>query len=216
MMNLIQERLLELSDTVDLGNITYYRLSKILGIDHPFKVKFAMDQLLKKGLLRRSGSGSISKPAITDESELINIPYYGEVNCGVALAFADDRMQSYLRVSPKILDTSDIKELFALRATGDSMNNASIHKRAVNHGDYIIVRKVDISQIHNKDYVVSVIGGTANLKKFYRDNTHRRIVLYSESKTDYPPIFINQDDLQDISSYQVIGKAIEVIPGFRE
>lgn len=209
-------RLLELADTVDLGATTYYKLSKKLNVNHPYKVKFALDQLISKGLLRRSRSGSIYKPDSKDEADLVNIPYYGEVNCGPATFFADNIVHNYLRVSPKVLGATNTKDLFALKAVGDSMNSASIHGNPVHNGDYVIVKKTSSDHIKDRDYVISIIGGVANLKKYFKDRFNHRIVLMSESKTDYPPIFINEEDMQDIASYQIAGKVVEVIPGFRD
>jgi SOS-response transcriptional repressor LexA len=216
MMNPIQKQLLELADTVDLGQVTYYSLAKRLDVGHPFKVKFAMDQLVKKGYLRRDhATGSITKPSTSsDEADFISIPYYGEVNCGEALAFADDTIKSYLKVSRRILSNSHLKDLFALRAIGDSMNNALIHDKPVNDGDYIIVQKTDKSRVRNGEYVVSLISGAANLKKYFKDDAHQRVVLLSESKSDYPPIFVSSEDVDGDSSYQIVAKAIEVVPGF--
>ena len=47
-MNDIQAKVLEIAETKDLGSITYYRLSKMLGVDHPYRVKYAIDKLIEK------------------------------------------------------------------------------------------------------------------------------------------------------------------------
>ena len=216
-MNPIQKRLLELADTVDLGKETYYNLSKRLGVDHPFKVKFALTQLEKNGyLFRNRKTGSITK--VTNEgkfSGLISIPFYGEVNCGTALAFADDTIKSYLQVSPSVITTKNFSKIFALKAVGWSMNRANIGGRPVQDGDYLLVERVEPHQINNGDYTISVIGGAANLKRFYKDDLEERLLLVSESSEEYPPIIISSQDADDLSEYYPIARAVEVVPGVK-
>ena len=209
-MNEIQEKILAIAETKDLGSITYYKLSKILDVDHPYKVKYAIDRLVDKGLLTRSGS-SITKVLSNSPDGLIRIPYYGEVNCGEATALADDRIQSYLEVSPSIVSGAVINNLFALRASGNSMNNANIGGRRVDDGDYVIARKKDNYRPSNGDYVISIIGGAANLKKYHRDIENRQIVLESESTEDLPPIVISEQDVDNLSEYSIAAEAVAVV-----
>jgi len=213
-MNAVQEQLLKLAETMDLGEMTYYQLSKDLGVDHPFKVKYALDQLVKKGhLLRNLQTGSISKPkGDARTTGLINIPYYGEVNCGEALAFANNQIKSYLKLSPSVIGSSNLKGVFALKAIGSSMNDASINGKAVNEGDYIIAKKEEAYAPKNGDYVISIIWGAANLKRFHRDIKHRQILLLSQSTDDLPPIVISEQDANELGAYSIAAKAIDVIP----
>lgn len=211
-MNPIQKKLLELADTIDIGKETTYRLAKMIGIDHPFRVKYGIEQLIKNGYLIRDSSGSISKVTHSENAPgLISIPYYGEVNCGEALALADDTVKYFLQVSPSIVRTRKTANLFALKACGQSMNQASIHGKHVEDGDYVIAERKDAHQIGDGDYVVSVIGGAANLKRFYRDRLHRRIVLFSESTNDLPPIIISEHDADEVVEYQPIAQVVDVI-----
>jgi len=216
-MNPIQRQLLELADTIDLGSVSYYRLSKTLGINHPYKVKFALDQLEKNGLIIKNYStGKITK--VNDKTKfsgLISIPYYGEVNCGVALSLADDVIQGYLRVSPSVIKHGNLSKLFALKAVGDSMNMARISGDNVDNGDYIIAEKIDRYQVDNGDYIISIIQGAANLKRIIIDKVEKRVLLFSESSRDYPPIVISELDADDESSYMPIARAVEIIKGVR-
>lgn len=213
-MNPIQKQLLELADTVDLGSQTYYSLAKRLRINHPYKVKFALDQLEKNGhIFRNRKTGSITKVARDGFSGLISIPFYGEVNCGEALTFADDTIKSFLQVSPSVIKTKRMSKLFALKAVGWSMNRANIDGHKVADGDFILAEKIEASEVRNGDYIISLIGGAANLKRFYKDDIESRVILMSESSYEYPPIIISSHDADEVSMYQPIARAIEVIPG---
>lgn len=210
LMNEIQEKVLALAETKDLGSITYYKLSKILGVDHPYKVKYAIDRLVSKGLLTRS-DGAIVKVLRDSPEGLVKLPYYGEVNCGEATALANDTIQSYLEVSPSVIKGADLDNLFALKASGNSMNDATIGGSAVDDGDYVIARKRNNYCPSNGDYVISIIGGAANLKRYHRDIENRQIILESESTDDLPPIVISEQDVNNLSDYSIAAQAVAVV-----
>jgi len=212
-VNEVQKKLLDLAETVNLSTHTYYRLAKTLDVDHPYKVQFAIDQLVKKGkLVKNYKTGTISKPKDNCAANgMISIPYYGYVNCGEALAFAQDRIEGYLKITPSIVPISDFHNLFALKASGNSMNDARIGGRKVDDGDYIIARKRTNYFPDNGDYVISIIGGAANLKKFRKDTKNRQIVLESESTEDLPPIVISEQDVNNLSAYSIAAKAVAVV-----
>lgn len=214
-MNDTQKRLLNLASTKDLGGVTYYRIAKELKIDHPYKVKYALDQLLKRGLLIKDAQTlSITKP--TQESianKLVRIPYYGEVNCGEALTFADNQIKDYLKISLSVLSEKYTDDLFALKAVGSSMNRARINgKKAVRDGDYIIARRGNGGIPKNGEYVISVIWGVVNLKRFYKDDKNKRLLLVSESSEDLSPIIISDCDADDPGVYKAIATVIDVLP----
>lgn len=212
-MNAIQKQILDLATTVDLSEHTYYGLAKMLQVNHPYKVQFAIEQLLKKGkLVRDAATGSIVKPKDDQVLDgMINIPYYGLVNCGEALAFAQDRMEGYLKVTPNAISLPSFENLFALKASGNSMNNAAIGGSAVDDGDYVIARKKSNYLPSSGDYVISIIGGAANLKKFRKDVKNRQIVLESESTEDLPPIVISEEDIDSLGLYSVVAQAVAVV-----
>ena len=108
------------------------------------------------------------------------------------------------------LDLPKIKNIFAIKAYGDSMNNAripngrnSVHN--IQEGDYVIVDPTSKNP-STGDYVLSIIEGTANIKKFVDDTANNQVVLISESTNDLPPIHIDRT-----MDYLINGKVIQVI-----
>ena len=87
------------------------------------------------------------------------------------------------------------------------MNRASVNGKSIDDGDYVIVDGED-KNVKTGDYVLSVISGLANIKRFTEDKVNRQIVLQSESSQFFPPIHIHEDDLDE---YLVNGKVVEVI-----
>lgn len=196
---------------MDLGSVTIYALAKKLGIDHPYRVQYAIEQLIKnKHLIRNSNNGVIVRVRDQDNFKgLIHIPWYGEVSCGPASAYAHDSIQGFLPVSPSVIHSRDVSRLFALRAVGDSMTHARIGGHGVNQGDFVLVERLDgWDKASDGAYIISVIEDCANLKMIRVDNAHRRIFLLSESSNPKPPIVISRDDMD---YYRLIGKAVEVI-----
>ena len=97
--------------------------------------------------------------------------------------------------------------VFAIKASGHSMNKANINGESVEDGDYVLVDPT-CTVIKNGDYVLSIIDGMANIKRYFRDMEHQRIILLSESSASISPIFIHRDDMDN---YLVNGKVIQVI-----
>lgn len=212
-MHQTQEKLLALADTEDLGSSSYYSLAKRLGVTNHGSIKFHLDQLLNKGMLIKNvKSGSISK--VTEGAQftgLINIPIMGEANCGEATSFADDHVQSFLPVSPSILPSkAKLDKLYGLIAVGNSMNKANIGGKPIRSGDYVLAETID--RPNNGDYVVSIFDDVANIKRFFVDSQHSRILLVSESDEFRPPIIIAEEDFP---SYHVSARIIDVIPAVR-
>ena len=124
-------------------------------------------------------------------SILVDIPLYGSANCGPATLFADDTSDSKIRVSSQFLQFKSQSNVIALRADGDSMNQADIGGNAIDDGDYVLV---DISDrtVKNGDYIVSTIEGCANIKRYFYDDRNKQVHLVSESLFQYPPIILGE------------------------
>ena len=73
------------------------------------------------------------------------------------------------------------------------MDRANIFGKSVTEGDYLLIDS-NRTNPQDGDYVLSITDGCANIKKFKYDQTNERIVLFSESTKEYPPIYIHKDD----------------------
>ena len=136
----------------------------------------------------------------------ISIPIVGSANCGPATIYADQNIEGYLKISKRLAPNK--KSVFALRAEGNSLNKANIDGKNVESGDFVIVDSENTSP-HDGDYVVSVIDGMANIKKYRLDESHSRIALLSESTQEYSPIFIHKND-----NFRISGKVVDVVKKF--
>lgn len=132
------------------------------------------------------------------------IPILGAANAGPAALFAEENVEGYLKVSRSALNRKD--GVFALRVEGDSMNKAKICKKNLKEGDFVLIDS-EYKTPRNGDYVLSIIDGAANLKKFERDAKTGDVKLVSESTNPkHKPIHISSED-----NFMVNGKIIGVI-----
>ena len=211
-MHIIQEKLINLVDNYNLSDLTLRKIGELIDEPNsPLKIKHHINQLINKGLLVVTPDGKKTKRATggLGKSGLISLPILGSANCGQPLIFADGKIEGYLKLSRNLLKKDLIsvaKELFVLKAVGNSMNRSSIDNKNIEDGDFVIINKGSI--IKNGDYVVSIIDGVANIKKFYIDKPNNQIVLLSESSQDFPPIYISKED-QD--SYLINGKVVGIM-----
>ncbi len=202
-MHIIQEKLLELASSRNLGSLSLRELGELLGEKHPQKIKHHLVQLQNKGLLKvDKEKGTIELVDKGAFRNFVNIPILGSADCGPANIFADQKVEGYVKISDKLIKTKP--SLFALRAVGSSMNRARVNNKPIENGDYVIIDSELRSPVSG-EYVLSVIDGTCNIKKFVANNN--QISLISESSQHFPPIVIHPDETE----YIVNGKVVDVV-----
>jgi len=200
-MHPIQKKLLQLSKIRDLSTLSIREIGRQIGDTdrvHPQQVKYHLQKLVDGGHLdmARKPQGHFLKTA-DGLPQLIAIPILGAASCGPAAIFADEDIRGYLRISSSLLHSKNYRALYALQASGDSMNDAHVDGDAIKNGDYVIV---DHSRRSPKtgEYVVAVDeSNKANIKKLFLDHLNEQIALVSESTQDYAPIFIDPKDQWD-------------------
>lgn len=207
-MHKLQQAILELASKKNLDGMTLREIGENVGETHPQKIKHHLNQLRAKGLIVGGDKPRflrVGKTAGRGQGQMISIPILGAANCGDARVFAVENLEGYLTVSRNMIPRK--KKLFAVRAIGTSMNQANIRGKTIEDGDYVITDPEDRSP-KDGDYVLSVISGSANIKRFCMDSDNNQIVLISESSQELPPIYIHP---KDFSEYMVNGKVVQVI-----
>lgn len=214
-MHHIQKKLLELAKTNNLAECTLRRTAELIGDPDmsPGQIQHHLLQLEKRNLLfinRKNKTQRLESPV--EDDRFVLVPIVGSASCGPALNYADEYNEGLLRISKQLLDkqskqsNSNKHKYIAVRADGDSMNNASVgrFRQSINSGDFVLV---DISQrcTEDGDYVLSIIGGMANIKRLKKHEEY--ISLESESFTPerFPPIIVDQSE-----DYMINGKVIAV------
>ena len=211
-MHHIQKKLLELAKTNNLAECTLRRTAELIGDPDmsPGQVQHHLLQLEKRNLLfinRKNKTQRLESPV--EDDRFVLVPIVGSASCGPALNYAEEYYEGFLRISKQLLgkQTTQLKNRYmAVKADGESMNNARIgkSKQPINNGDFVLV---DVTQkcVEDGDYVLSIIGGMANIKRLKKHEEY--ISLESESLTPerFPPIIVDQSE-----NYMINGKVIAV------
>lgn len=212
-MHKTQEALLKLAESTDLSRIPLRKIAEIINEPKmsPGVLQHHFAQLNKKKLLfidRKAKTQQLGADLVDDR--FYAIPIVGMASCGPANQFADEAIQGYLHVSKTSLRTNG--ELFAVKASGDSMDNAKINtlnggSSPIRDGDYVIVDTSQNSVNDNLDkYVVSIINDLANIKKLSRRNSDYALISESTNPEKYPPIIIDESD-----NYLINGRVLAVV-----
>lgn len=205
-----QLKIIELAKKKDISKMGYREIARELGIANPQTVIYHIEQLKKSGMLY-FGSGArpkVAKPKAFFSGNFFNIPVVGSANCGPAMELAQEDIRGYVKISGNAIGRSRPDGLMAVKAVGHSLNNADVDGDNIEEGDYVIV---DCNkEPKNGDYVLSVIDGGANFKKFYKDDAKGEIRLISESTYEIPPIVIHEEDVESLG-YLVNGVVVRVI-----
>lgn len=160
--------------------------------NRPRAISVYPDGKINSPILRKIGLDSIS------------VPILGSANAGPATIFAEENVSGYLKVSRDDLNKKD--GVFALRVEGDSMDKARISNKNLEEGDFVLIDS-EYKTPKNGDYVLSVIDGCANLKKFGQDTKTGEVILLSESTNPkHKPIYISSED-----NFMINGKIVGVI-----
>lgn len=209
-MNENQQKIIELAKKKDISKMTFREIGRELGIPNPQTVIYHLNQLKKKGLLYLDikKRQRVAKPKAFAVDKLFSIPLVGSANCGPAMELAQEDIQKYLKITQTSLKRSKPDGLIAVRAVGESLNKANIGGENIEDGDYVVVDCKQ--QPNNGDYVLSIIDGAANFKKFFKDDSKHEIRLVSESTQEIPPIILHDSDINS-SGYMVNGVVVRVV-----
>jgi len=200
-MHHIQKKLLELAKTNNLAECTLRRTAELIGDPDmsPGQIQHHLLQLEKRNLLfinRKNKTQRLESPV--EDDRFVLVPIVGSASCGPALNYAEEYYEGFLRISKQLLgkQTTQLKNRYmAVKADGESMNNARIgkSKQPIKSGDFVLV---DVTQkcADDGDYVLSIIGGMANIKRLKKYEEY--ISLESESLTPerFPPIIVGQSE----------------------
>lgn len=130
-------------------------------------------------LVEMDGNGMIDydgqeiQTAVTRKlnKEQTQTPIVGSVPCG-SPQYEEENIEEYVPLPTAIFGKGDF---FILRASGTSMIEAGI-----DDGDLVVVRKQAYAD--DGDIVVALVDNQNTLKRFYKDEEQKKIVLHPENR----------------------------------
>lgn len=181
-----QSEILQLLKVNYENPLTIKRLSEKVGIDSPGVLYYHLNQLEKKGYLKRNPHNSkdyvvLDKP----ENNVVYIANYGKARCGPNGSILEDDPIGQIPIASSLIRFS-ASEAFIVEAEGDSMEDK------IKPGDFVIAKKQKHAE--HGDIVVCVFKSEAKIKRFSKQNG--TILLVSENRKHDPILVLNEEDLQ--------------------
>jgi len=185
---------------------TLREIGEHMGIRSTNGVNDHLRALERKGYLTREDMKSRALKLVEDQApppannksgaddDLIEVRVLGRVAAGLPL-YAEENVIDTVRVDRMLVRGG--RDVFGLRVTGDSMNDAGILS-----GDYIFVKKQ--STADRGDIVVALIGDEATVKYFYPE---RDYVRFQPANGQMAPILVRASDFK---STMLLGKVVGV------
>ncbi len=165
---------------------TVRELGDIVGISHTTIIRYLQD-MNERGMLEYEGGRIMTERIAKSKENSVSIPLIGSISCGQPL-LSEESVESYIRIPTEWLGTGDY---FLLRANGDSMVDAGI-----DDDDIVIVRKA--TDANDGDIVVALVDNENTLKRLYRDEKRRKIILHPENP-DYEDIVVDSCEIQGVA-----------------
>ncbi len=179
---------------------TLEQLRSVLGFSSLRTVTQYLDILERKGYLvrRKNAARNIELRNVDGAWGTVSIPIIANVGCDDLSVFAQNSQSAdeFLEVDKRIVDEED-GDIVAVRAIGDSMNDAGI-----NTGDYVLIRFTN--DVQNGDRVAAIVNDMVTVKRL--EKRDGMVILWPESKNPtYKPIILKED-------FKIAGKVLCVIP----
>ncbi|OGI10920.1 MAG: repressor LexA [Candidatus Margulisbacteria bacterium GWF2_35_9] len=179
----VQKQLLDcLKANID-DPLTVRELQEELGISSPSVVQHHIQQLEKKGYLRRNPNNPRDYQVLTDspDKQVSYLNLYGLAQCGPSGSIIDGNPIDRVPISSRILGFS-ATEAFMVKAKGDSMSPR------INEGDLVIARKTSIAE--NGEIVVCVNYQDALIKKIQKQGDN---IILTSINQKYDPFIANKE-----------------------
>ena len=113
----------------------------------------------------------------------------GSIPCGTP-EYEEEHIEGYVSLPTAIFGKG---EFYILRASGESMIDAGI-----DDGDLVVIRKKQ--KANNGDIVVALVDNQNTLKRFYRDEENKRIILHPENKK-FRDIYTEECTIQGVACH---------------
>ncbi len=196
-----QVKLLEFLAEENTDGMSLWDIARETGLKNAQTVSHHIKQLEKYGYLRRALDNPSQLEVLKHPIEdIAYITVYGYAQCGNVSDFiSEDNTKDRLAISTKLFGISNLKNIFAIRAKGDSMSPYISDK------DFVLVEKAE--SVNSSDIALVVDDGIPKVKKVIKKD-NRNFVLSSINSLKYP-----DKDVKYSSDFFILGRAIAVIRG---
>ncbi len=173
-LNPIQQKLISILKKNITDPLTIRELQRELDASSPSVVHHHIQQLEKKGYLRRNPSNPKDYQVLADspDKKITYVNLYGLAHCGPKGSILDDNPVDRIPIASQILGFPS-SEAFMVKAKGDSM------APKINNGDLVIARKARSGE--SGSTVVCINNGEALIKKIIHKGRQKILVSINTS-----------------------------------
>ena len=178
--------------------MTVRELQDELGLSSPSVVHHHIQQLEKKGYLRRNPSNPKDYQILADspDKKITYLNLYGLAHCGPRGSVLNENPIDRIPISTQILGFSSA-DAFMVKAKGSSM------APKINEGDLVIARKS--SKVSKGTIAVCINNGEAIIKKIQKENGN---TILTSLNPKFPPFLASDDfriegEVRGIISYKM-------------
>lgn len=178
-LHVLQEKILKLLKKHQDNPLTIRELQNLIGASSPSVVHHHIQQLEKKGYLRRNPNNPSDYQVIFDspERKVTYLNLYGLATCGPKGSILDGMPIKKVPISTEMLGFSS-SEAFMVKAKGNSMNPK------IKENDLVVAKKSNTAE--SGDIVVCINDGEALIKKIKLSDKGPILISLN---SDYEPFF---------------------------
>jgi len=179
----IQQGILDLLKTNFDDPLTFREMQDSLGVSSTSVIAHHIQQLEKKGFLKRNPSNPKDYQILSDtpERSISYINLYGLAQCGPNGSILDGDPVDRIPISSRLIPFP-VSEAFMVEAKGDSMSPS------INEGDLVIARKSNSA--NPNDIVVCTNDGDVLIKRLQFDGDRKLLVSINQK---YSPFLAKQN-----------------------
>jgi len=184
-----QKIILELLKTNSSNPLTVKNLREETGITSPGVLYHHLDQLEKKGFLKRNPNNSRDYIVLdSPENSIVYIGMFGLAQCGPNGNILNGNPIDYIPIASSLL-RFQANEAFIVKAKGDSM------EPKIYEGDIIIAKKQNIAE--HGDIVICSLDEKVLIKKYVKHNNDISLISLNQEK--YHPLAVTETNKLFIS-----------------
>jgi len=173
-------------------------IGEAAGLASPASVKYQLEELTKKGYIKRKATNARSLEVSAPDGEItpakgVTIPLLGTIAAGTPI-LAEQEVADRFMLPEEVVGQGD---LFMLKVKGDSMIEA-----AICDGDFVVIRAQKTAE--KGEIVAAMIDGEATVKTFSKKDGHIWLLPANEN---YAPI--------PADNAEILGKVTAVMRSIR-
>ena len=146
------------------------KIAEAVGIARGTAYKYLVE-MAEKNMIEYDGQEISTNVTRKYSGEQTQTPIVGSIPCG-SPQYEEENIEEYVSLPTAIFGKGDF---FILRASGQSMIDAGI-----DDGDLVVVKKQ--VEANDGDIVVALVDNQNTLKRYFRDDENKKIILHPENK----------------------------------